>query len=407
MNLGRTIGCLSKPQPDRIDRRQDLAAAPARKTSSRDPRIDFLRGLALITIFIDHVPDNPLNLLTMRNFGFADAAELFVVLAGISSVMAYGKYLEREGLSSGIRRIARRCLRIYAFQIGLLLVTLTIVQQWRAYFGLKIVQLAPFFDRPIEAFGQAFVLHAQPASLNILPLYIVLLALFPVVYFGIRYSPWTTLATSATVWLATNIDDGLNFTNWLDGQEWFFNPFAWQFLFTLGMFGAILLQRNAGELPRIRMLTITSRTYQAAALVLAAPWISWGFSDVRLFDVGAPDKTDLSLVRLLNIMAFIYLALSSPVLRRFAAHPWATLVVGCGKHSLEVFSFGTLLTLIFRLLFRTFGPSLWLEILVNLVGIGAMLGLAHILECRRAKPLARRDRCRACCHGAATVMTGR
>jgi hypothetical protein len=102
-----------------------------------------LRGLALITIFIDHVPDNPLNLLTMRNFRFADAAELFVILAGISSMMAYGKHLEQEGFFRGIRQIALRCLRIYAFQIGLLLITLTIVQQWRANFGLKIDAGAP------------------------------------------------------------------------------------------------------------------------------------------------------------------------------------------------------------------------------------------------------------------------
>jgi hypothetical protein len=74
-------------------------------------------------------------------------------------------------------------------------------------------------------------------------------------------------------------------------------------------------------------------------------------------------------------LAFVYLALTSPVLRGFAAHSWATLVVTCGKHSLEVFSFGTVLTLIFRLLFRTLGPSFWLEILVNLVGIGACLVL--------------------------------
>ena len=407
MNLDRTISSLRKPQPDSTDRWQTLATAPARKISSRDPRIDFLRGLALITIFIDHVPDNPLNLLTMRNFGFADAAELFVILAGISSMMAYGKHLEQEGFYRGIRRIALRCLRIYAFQIGLLLITLTIVQQWRANFGLKIVQLAPFFDRPFEAFAQAIVLHAQPASLNILPLYIVLLALFPIIYFGIRYSPCLTLAASAIFWLAANVTGEFNFTNWLDGQEWFFNPFVWQFLFILGMFGAIVLQRNAGELPRIRMLTITSRTYQVVALVLTAPWISWGISDLQLVNVGAPDKTDLSPVRLLNILAFVYLALSSPVLRRFAAHSWATLVVGCGKHSLEVFSFGTLLTLIFRLLFRTFGPSLWLEILVNVVGIGAMLGLARILEYRRSKPASRRGRCRECRYGAGLVMTGR
>ena len=34
---------------------------------ARDPRIDLLRGFALVTLFIDHVADNPLDALTMRN----------------------------------------------------------------------------------------------------------------------------------------------------------------------------------------------------------------------------------------------------------------------------------------------------------------------------------------------------
>jgi hypothetical protein len=58
--------------------------------------------LALITIFIDHVPANPLNRLTMRNLGFADAVELFVILAGASSMMAYGTCYEREGARPGL-----------------------------------------------------------------------------------------------------------------------------------------------------------------------------------------------------------------------------------------------------------------------------------------------------------------
>jgi hypothetical protein len=296
-------------------------------------------------------------------------------------------------------------LRIYACQVFLLVATLALVQEWRVHFDLKPTQLAPFFERPFEAFGQALLLHAQPASLNILPLYIVLLALFPLIFFGLRRSPRLTIVASATVWLATNVAENFNFSNWLDGQEWFFNPFAWQFLFALGAYGAILLQRNGGDWPRVSFIVFASWAYLIGALVLAAPWSSWGLSDVRLFDFDAPDKTDLSPVRLVNILAFIYLALSSANLQRLAARAWANPIVVCGKHSLEVFTFGTLLALVFRLLFRTFGPSWWLEVLVNLVGIGALLCLAHALERRRAA-LRQRQRQPQSFHAVASAIAG-
>src|SRR6266487_3160746 len=67
------------------------AARNTASTSKRDPRIDVLRGLALLMIFVDHVPDNLLSLITLRNFGFSDAAEVFVLLAGFSSMLAYGR----------------------------------------------------------------------------------------------------------------------------------------------------------------------------------------------------------------------------------------------------------------------------------------------------------------------------
>jgi hypothetical protein len=53
--------------------------------SQRDPRIDVLRGFALLTIFVDHVPGNILGMLTLRNFGFADAADLVPGLRALGS----------------------------------------------------------------------------------------------------------------------------------------------------------------------------------------------------------------------------------------------------------------------------------------------------------------------------------
>ena len=62
--------------------------------SQRDHRIDFVRGLALVMIFINHIPGNIVGELTTRNFGFSDAAEIFVLLAGVSSAFAYYRRYE-------------------------------------------------------------------------------------------------------------------------------------------------------------------------------------------------------------------------------------------------------------------------------------------------------------------------
>jgi hypothetical protein len=350
------------------------------QNSARDPRIDLLRGFALVTIFIDHVPDNPLTALTMRNFGFADAAELFVILAGVSAMMAYGRAFERDGARSGLRRVWLRCLRIYLFQAGLLLTTLVFVHQWREQFGPEAADLAPFFEHPVLAISHALALHALPASLNILPLYVVLLGLFPLIYAGIRYAPWVALSLSAAIWLGANVDHAFNLTNWLDGQGWFFDPFAWQFLFVLGVLGAVVLRTHGGELPRWRALTVASWAYLGGSLVLAAPWTAWGLPDLRVVSFDPPDKTALAPVRLLDILAIVYLALGSPRLRRAARHAWAAPLVVCGKHSLEVFTLATLVALVFRVLFDGFGPIWQLQALVNILGIGAMVALGLLLE---------------------------
>src|SRR5271157_4567930 len=87
---------------------------------ARDSRVDALRGIALLMIFIDHVPGNVLSLVTLRNFGFADSAELFVLLAGFASMVAYGGSFDRNGVLHGLRRVLMRCLRLYLFQALLL-----------------------------------------------------------------------------------------------------------------------------------------------------------------------------------------------------------------------------------------------------------------------------------------------
>ena len=360
-----------------------------RAASRRDARVDLLRGIALLTIFVDHIPGNLLGNLTFRNFGFSDAAELFVILAGFSSMMAYGGAFERDGTMLGLRRIAARCLRLYLVQIGLLAATLAIIWLWNRRFGIDAAPIRPILDRGVRSgMTHGLILQALPAYLDILPLYIVLIGIFPLVYLLMRWNLAVALSLSAALWLATNLDPALNLPNTVYDRLWFLDPFAWQFLFAIGIGFAMVMRRRGGELPRVGALRLAAWAYLLFALIATEPWRLWGLADFEIIRVPMAEKTVLAPLRLLDILAFVYLALTSTRLRALADRPLVLPIIACGKHSLEVFAVGTLLSLIGRLLFETFGTPLSLQILVNGVGLGVLFWVGHALEAGRFAPQA-------------------
>ena len=359
---------------------QDKPAKPV-----RDARVDVLRGFALLTIFVDHIPRNAPALFTLHNFGFSDAAEIFVLLAGYSSMMAYGGLFQRAGIRRTLGRIGRRCLRIYLFQAGLLLATLIIVRIW-----MDLTGLTPRFGvAPLIQMGllpgllRGLALNALPNYLDIQPLYILLLALFPLIYFGLRRGVWGVLALSGTLWLAANLDHQLNLPNAAAVDDgWYFNPFAWQFLFVIGAALALAIRSGGGLLPRRGWAVATAGVYLAFALFQGGSWAEWSLPNLRPLAIDVPDKSHVGPLRLLDILALTYLLFSAPAVGRFCRHPSLRLIDACGRHSLEIFAAGCLAALIGRILYRTFDATWPLQIAVNLGGIAVMLGLANLLDAR-------------------------
>jgi hypothetical protein len=358
---------------------------PPAASPQRDHRIDVLRGLSLLMIFVDHIPDNVLSLATMHNFGFCDAAEAFVLLAGMSSMLAYGRAFERSGAMVGLRRILRRWVRLYVFQLGLLMTTLVVVYLWSSHFGFQPRIVGPLLNDPWIGLLHSLTLRAVPAYLDILPLYLALFAIFPLVYAGLRFNVWLTMTLSAALWAAANLLPGLNLPNWMTGGQWFFNPFAWQFLFVLGAALTMLLARYDGQLPRLRWLAWLCGGYLIFALVETVPWTDWNMWDLRPIALPWPDKTNLTPLRLLDILALAYLLFSSERVRAICASPLLRPVDVCGRHSLEVFSIGCVAALFGRLIFRTFGPDLVAQIAVNAIGFAAMWLVAVYLDRRQAE----------------------
>ena len=344
---------------------------------SRDHRVDALRGAALAMMFVDHIPDN------LRNLGFCDAAEIFVLLAGFASMLAYGRAFARENLRAALGKILRRCAKLYVYQVGMLLVSIGVITQWRQYHAVPVDFLEPELAHGFTSLWRAMSLEALPGNLYILPLYIVLLAMFPLIYLASRVGVRFTLAASGALWLLVNFDPRLNLPNWLDPDGWYFVPFAWQFLFTLGAMAAIVTQARGGELPRHRWLVVLCWAYLAFSAVQAFPWSVWGLPTLSPLDIDPPLKTPLSPLRLIDVLAIFYLVQSSPRVSRGAASRAGQVLAVLGRHSLEVFSAGTLLDLFAKLLFATLGSNWVLQIAVNVVGLGTLFLLARALDRRK------------------------
>lgn len=359
--------------------------APVQK---RDVRIDFFRGLALLFIFVDHIPGNWLADLTMRNFGFADAAEVFVFLAGFSALLAYSKTFEKEGFRSGTSRVGRRIFDLYVWHIGTVVVSLLLLSAAALVFSqpnyLNHIGLQYFINYPSHAIPQAAVLYYQQNMLNILPLYILLLAWFPVMYWLLRRSHALVLIISAAIWLAAYAG-GLG----LPGHPvwgWFFNPFAWQLLLTLGAVAADRVRRNMPLYEAV--LLPPAAAYALFACLVIAPWTRIpGLESTRLLPgdlLGAIDKTNLSPLRILHIVALGYIvAACVPASARWLTSPGAGVISRCGQHSLEIFCLGTLLSFSGWVVMQEAGTDLTTQIAVNTIGISVLGVTAWYLAQRK------------------------
>ena len=213
-------------------------------STQRDLRLDFFRGLSLIFIFIDHIPYNVLSYFTLQSNTFFDAAEVFIFISGYTAALVYGRRLAAKGAIYATAQVWRRAWTLYVAHIFLFVLFIAEVSYTAATFKNPMyneeMRVADFLDEPHIAVVQALLLRFQPVFLDILPMYIVLLLIFPAVLLGLRRHWLLVLAPSAALYLAVQIF-GISVTAYPEGH-WYFNPLAWQFLFVSG---AVLAYLNA------------------------------------------------------------------------------------------------------------------------------------------------------------------
>jgi hypothetical protein len=350
----------------------------------RDLRLDFCRGVALIIIFIDHVPDNPLSNFTLRNFAFCDAAEIFVLISGMASYLAYGARFERDGFADCAKAIGKRWVRVYLAHLVLFsLVASLMVTASHYLFAADYIQwlnLNWLVEEPRRAIEAALMLSYLPRLVDILPLYVVLLGFAPPLIYLVKRDYRLSLLLSGIVYAVTWAW-GLNLRAGR-AREWYLDPFAWQFLYTLGMVICHLGRTARGKLRLGRFWLTAAIGFSLFAASLNA--INGSASPSSY--LGLADKTFLAPLRVINVLALVY------VFGYFVAPqaPWlksrlAQLFLACGRHSLPVYGLGVMLSCAGYVVIEEIGSRWSANLMVNLGGTLTLFSLAVLLDVRSRK----------------------
>ena len=353
--------------------------------------VDFWRGFALVTIFINHVPGLYYERFTSRNVSISDSAELFVFLAGWSLRYVVGRDDGKLSAASLIYRLLGRAVAIYAAQILITMVALAVIAGAAIWldqpFLLDWHNAGPVFQDPTETHVGLVLLSHQLGYFNILPLYVVLMAMAPAFALLDRASPWLLLACSCALWLVA-LATGVNLTTWPVEGRWFFDPFAWQFVFVLGFLVA-RTDRGPGALARRYLPVLRIAAIPVVLAGAVAAWTVWSPSPVR---VPEPklffmfDKTYLSPARLVQFLCVVaVIAGLWPRLPHWF-EPVSAYLAMLGRHSLNVFCLVSVLSLCAQIGRFVYGGGIMVDTAVLILGVVFMGFGAWISEWRERSP---------------------
>jgi hypothetical protein len=354
----------------------------------RDLRLDFFRGLGLWMIFLDHIPDDVVGWLTLRNYGFSDAAEFFVFISGYLAGYIYGPIIQAGDFLAATKRLLVRAWHLYIAHILLFLVFTAQIARAARKFDNPMYKdefnVANFLAHPDELIWQALTLRYKPVDLDVLPLFVVLVLASPLFLWGLVRRPNLTLLGSAILYVLARWFDW-NFASYPPGAHWYFNPFAWQLMFVFGAWCGI------GGAAKIWFL-IQSR----AAFVISVAWILFAFFVVMTWHshflesllpkwmikaIYPIDKTDLDMLRFTHFLALAVLV-SRYIPRHWAplTSNWLRPLVLCGQHSLPNFCLGVFLSFGVHYILVQHPGGVWRQIALSIAGMAIMTLLAWVLD---------------------------
>lgn len=353
-------------------------------TTRREVRIDLLRGITLLLIFIGHA-EFSFSATFQHSRGFADASEVFVLLAGISSALAYYK----QAGSFMAARPWRRAWRIYIAHILLFLIMAGFAD------GLALAlppteaarDMAVFLGEPGIRGLQAILLTYMPGNLDILPMYVILMLWAPVVFILHDRYPAALIGISALLWLVAGLGH-VNLVNLaLETGHWFFDPLSWQVIFTIGIVLGIRIKRGMEPMPYHPLVfTLAAALALVAIPVNLAVYLDWVQPPFPGFYKELVSKTNAGPLRIADALAILYLAWNMDVVKRAAGWVLLKPVSMIGRHSLPVFSLGVVLSgAASAYMDLAAGPSIMTQMAILVAGCAIQLALGWQLERRRMR----------------------
>lgn len=335
-------GCL--PPSGLLGSNTSQAVPPAARAGKpRDLRIDVFRGLALFIIAIEHMGGNWLVQVLPMQFGFSSGADIFVLCSGLASALAFGAAFSRRGFWMGTLRIVQRVWQIYWAHLGCFLAALACTIWASNFFAsdrfLTGMQHDFVISHPREILLGLVTLSYLPPLSDILPMYMVMLAMVPVVMLARRIAaPLPFVVVGVSYLLCWTVGIALP-GNPVSGAHWLFNPFAWQIVFFTGFFVGM----GWVSVPSLGNPWLVGAS--VAVLAMCAP-VCWYLLRENVPALRAiwlavwPEngRTDYHLLRYVHLLALAYLAVTLAT-----AHPrWLTsapaqLIALVGRQTLPVF----------------------------------------------------------------------
>ena len=359
------------------------------KPAGRSIEVDILRGFLLLWMTLTHLPTQA-SVISNQTFGFVSGAEGFIFLAAFMVGQLEHHVERKRGEMATVRDLAKRTLRVYLYHCALLAIAFTLVAEIGVAFHRLALQnlLSYYLHSPKQAVIAALLLEYRPSLLDILPMYVIFMAITPLARKIARQWSWEpVLFVSFAVWAAAQF--GLRAWVYRQGDLFglsvpenstgSFDLWGWQMLWmtglALGSLNADLdspRERENAGLPRwvIRLAVCVAVVFCVLRYCPVNQWMDTNLLGWLI------DKWHLGPARVINFSALAIVLVTFGT--RLASLPFLQPLAMLGQASIEVFSVHVLCCLAGHALNSDADPMLpaWQQIILLVVTIALLFATA-------------------------------